>query len=218
VKARKVKGLDPDAPTGQNAAEVVRTRLDELYSFIPAALDSTRVETLHDMRIAAKRLRYALEMTEPCFGAGARRGAAEARGLQGVLGEIHDCDELLPRVRRAMKTLRAEDVDALIGLAGADDLDPQTVRTAPNRARHRGLTTLIVYLEARRKTLFGLFEHRWAQLEAENYREAVEAALVAPSPTPAAEPVPVSELNGDPPDPVGVQEATRTGANGTGAS
>jgi CHAD domain-containing protein len=37
------------------------------------AADPREVEALHDMRIAAKRLRYILEITEPCFGEYARR-------------------------------------------------------------------------------------------------------------------------------------------------
>ena len=35
----------------------------------PRALDPAEVAALHDMRIAAKRLRYILELTAPCFGA-----------------------------------------------------------------------------------------------------------------------------------------------------
>ena len=51
------------------------------------------------MRIAAKRLRYVLEITESCFGARGRRPpAAPPSELQAVLGDIHDCDVMLPRV------------------------------------------------------------------------------------------------------------------------
>ena len=52
------------------------------------------------MRIAAKRLRYVLELTKPALGPRPRRsGARTAKKLQDLLGEIHDCDEMLPRVR-----------------------------------------------------------------------------------------------------------------------
>ena len=50
------------------------------------------------MRIAAKRLRYVLEITAGCFGPEAEALRGAARELQGVLGEIHDCDVMLPRV------------------------------------------------------------------------------------------------------------------------
>jgi CHAD domain-containing protein len=97
MKAHKVPGLDPAAPLRRNAARIVRTRLDELRSFAEAALVPDASTAQHDMRIAAKRLRYVLEIAGPCFGAEADRAREAARELQGVLGDIHDCDVMLPR-------------------------------------------------------------------------------------------------------------------------
>jgi CHAD domain-containing protein len=97
VKARRVKKLDPAKPLRRNAALIVRTRLDELRSFADDALDPSAATTQHDMRIAAKRLRYALEIVEDCFGADAVAARRAAKELQSVLGEIHDCDVMLPR-------------------------------------------------------------------------------------------------------------------------
>lgn len=98
MKARAVEGLDPVAPLGPNAARIVRVRLDELHSFADAALEPSASVAQHDMRIAAKRLRYVLEITETCFGPEAEAARRAAKELQGVLGEIHDCDVMLPRV------------------------------------------------------------------------------------------------------------------------
>jgi CHAD domain-containing protein len=53
---------------------------------------------MHDMRIAAKRLRYLLELVGFCFGAVGEEAQARARALQDVLGEIHDCDVMLERI------------------------------------------------------------------------------------------------------------------------
>ena len=50
------------------------------------------------MRIAAKRLRYVLEITETCFGIEAVAARGAVKELQSVLGDIHDCDVMLPRV------------------------------------------------------------------------------------------------------------------------
>jgi CHAD domain-containing protein len=97
MRPRAVEGLDSAAPLRPNAARIVRTRLGELRSFAPAALDPSASKAQHDMRIAAKRLRYVLEITGPCIGEEAKAARDAAKNLQGVLGEIHDCDVMLPR-------------------------------------------------------------------------------------------------------------------------
>ena len=97
MKAREVPGLDPATPLRPNAALIVLARLDELRSFAPAALEPKAAEAQHEMRIAAKRLRYALEVLAPCFGPEAEATRDAAKRLQAVLGEIHDCDVMLAR-------------------------------------------------------------------------------------------------------------------------
>jgi hypothetical protein len=162
LKARKVKKLDPAAPLDQNAAKIVRTRVDELRSFAPEALDPGATEAQHHMRIAAKRLRYVLEVTGFCFGAPAQTARGRARDLQDLLGEMHDCDVMLPRVQAEVERLRGEDARALLlGAADADDLDPGLVAHAPNRTVYRGLELLTVHLRARRALLFERFRQLW---------------------------------------------------------
>jgi hypothetical protein len=162
LKARKVRKLDPAAPLDQNAAKIVRTRADELRSFAPEALDPVATEAQHNMRIAAKRLRYVLEVTGFCFGAPAQTARRRARELQDLLGEMHDCDLMLPRVQAEIERLRGEDARALLlQAADADDLDPALVAHAPNRTLYRGLELLAVHLRARRALLFERFRHLW---------------------------------------------------------
>jgi CHAD domain-containing protein len=99
MKARKVKGLKPEKPLRANAARILATRLAELRGFAPEALEPGAEAAQHDMRIAAKRLRYVLEITGTCFEPDADAARRVARELQGVLGEIHDCDVMLPSAR-----------------------------------------------------------------------------------------------------------------------
>jgi hypothetical protein len=166
VKARKVKGIDADGPFAENALRITAVRLDELRSFSRAVRDPAAVTELHDMRIAAKRLRYVLEMAAPALGRAAAQGVKDAKKLQDVLGEIHDCDEFVPRVEAHVARLRAEDATAVRATAGArsKDLDPAAARTAPNRLLYRGLEALDAYLRARREVLYARFLREWEQL------------------------------------------------------
>jgi CHAD domain-containing protein len=178
MKARRVKGLDPAATLADNAERIVRTRLDELYSFTPQALNPKKVKALHDMRIAAKRLRYILEVTAFCFGPYAGTALKRAKELQDLLGEIHDCDEMLPRVRAAVRELHNDDVDRLVALPGdEDDLPPELAAKVKHADAYGGLEVLAVWLESRRMLLFERFLDRWKTLERNDFRGRLERAL-----------------------------------------
>jgi CHAD domain-containing protein len=179
VKARKVKKLDPAAPLADNLERIVGVRLDELCSFMPKASDPDEVVALHDMRIAAKRLRYILEVGAPCFGPYAAGAIGRLKELQDVLGEIHDCDEFAPRVEEHATRLRAEDTAALRRSAGArsKDLDPAVAREAPNRLRYRGLASLDAYLRARREVLYSRFLREWKHLDGDGLDPGLVARL-----------------------------------------
>ena len=176
MKARKVKGLDPDMPLDAALSRIAATRLDEVHSFEHAVHDPNAVEELHDMRIAAKRLRYVLEMSEPVLGAPAKKAAKQAKKLQDLLGEIHDCDEHLPIVEARIARLRAEDAAAMEATAtrAAADLDPAAAREAPNRRHYAGLEALAAYLRARRATLYRRFVRDWARLEKAGFRASLD--------------------------------------------
>ena len=179
MKARKVKELDPQGALADNAERIVRVRLDELQSFIPSALDPAQVTALHDMRIAAKRLRYVLEVTaESCFGPYAATALKRTKDLQDLLGEIHDCDVQLSRVLARLDELRAADAAQARGRAkaGADDLDPRLAARTAHSTAWRGLETLAVYLEARRALLFERFLEMWAGLERDGFRARLDYA------------------------------------------
>ena len=178
MKAKRVRKLDPEAPLVVNAARIVRTRLDELRSFTPGALQPDHATEQHDLRIAAKRLRYVLEATGFCFGAPADTARRRARDLQEVLGELHDCDVMLPRISGHVEALRAADATTLRERAGdAEDLDPALIATAPNRTAYRGLELLAVGVEARRRLLFERFAELWRELERAATWERLERSI-----------------------------------------
>ena len=113
MKAHKIKKLNPAGGLAENAARIVLIRVEELRSFTPRALEPDESVAQHDMRIAAKRLRYVLEATGFCFGRPASNARRRAKELQDLLGEIHDADEMFPRIERHRELLQMEDAHSV---------------------------------------------------------------------------------------------------------
>ena len=188
MKARKVGGLDPEAGLADNAERIVLVRLDELCGFMPTAADPEEVVALHDMRIAAKRLRYILEVTGPCFGAYAKTATKMTKELQDLLGEIHDCDVQVPETAAFAERLMTEDVSAIHEAAGdAEDLDPALLKDAPHARDHAGLAALQAHLRARRRLLFDRFLELWGDYERKGFRARLEYAVGERAPVPEAQ-------------------------------
>jgi CHAD domain-containing protein len=169
VKASRVKGLRPGTPLGGAARRIAAQRVADLLQFDDAVRDPGNVRELHDLRIAAKRLRYTLEVLGGVLGPAAAAVEDEARALQDVLGDIHDCDVLTPRLRRELVQLTATDALAVAALSGGEpDAVAGALRDAPGRAVRHGVQALAVGVAARRTVLYGRFIERWDALLAGN--------------------------------------------------
>ncbi len=153
MRARRVKGIKRRMRLDDAAQRIVAVRLQELCAFMPAAADPAAVATLHDMRIAAKRLRYVLELTAPCFGPYAEKAAKRAKQLQDLIGEIHDCDVMLPRLLALQSQL------------------PEGDPAAP------GLESIAARYARRRAALFDEFLRLWRKLQREGFRARLEHAI-----------------------------------------
>jgi CHAD domain-containing protein len=77
---------------GAVGAFIIDQRLEGLEKLGKSLYHPLRIKRLHQLRLAAKHLRYALELFEQCWGDQAGFFAAKASGLQSSLGELHDCD------------------------------------------------------------------------------------------------------------------------------
>ena len=185
MKARRVKDLDPAGTLADNLERIVRVRTDELFAFMPRAADPGEVEHLHDMRIAAKRLRYILEISESCFGSYAAAAAKRAKDVQDLLGEIHDADVALPRLALHERRALAADVAAVRERApDAKDLDPALAADGPHAGVYRGLAAMATYHRARRELLFSRFLTLWQELGREGFRARLEFAISERPPAP----------------------------------
>lgn len=93
----------PSAPSrtlGVRAEGLIQARLEELLAYEPFVARPACAVELHRMRIAAKRLRYGLELFDPLYHGRLEATVAALKHIQDLLGLIHDCDvwqELLPR-------------------------------------------------------------------------------------------------------------------------
>lgn len=90
----------PSRTLGIRADGLIQARLEELLAYEPFVARPSCAIELHRMRIAAKRLRYCLEVFGPLFKGRLEGTIAALKHIQDLLGLIHDCDvwqELLPR-------------------------------------------------------------------------------------------------------------------------
>jgi hypothetical protein len=94
-----------------------------------------------------------------------------------LLGEIHDCDVMVPRIMGHLAQLRSRDAAALREHAPEDEPSPALLASVPGRNLYRGLELLAVHFEARRGVMFERFRALWDELEREDMRGSLEAAL-----------------------------------------
>lgn len=167
ARAGRVPGIRPRKPMNVNAARVIHVRLEELLSWQGALLDSSRVQELHDMRIAAKRLRYALEMFDVCF-AGIKPVLRDLTDIQEDLGTIHDLDVLVDALRARLRDFEApleEEVTAIMASDAAGVEKSRKLRSllsARGRDRRRlGLYGLIGDKTAERHRRYHAFQEKW---------------------------------------------------------
>ncbi len=93
AKAREIPDLSTDLPYGEVAARVLEVRSQELLDHSEGVLDTAEIERVHDMRVATRRLRAAIEVFRPCFPPSASKGALrEVKALADALGERRDRD------------------------------------------------------------------------------------------------------------------------------
>ena len=96
AKARDIPGVVPGASFREAAASAVEVRAEEVFAFRDRALDTTDIEGVHDMRVATRRLRAAMEIFAVCFPKRQhRRALKEVKALADALGERRDPDVMI---------------------------------------------------------------------------------------------------------------------------
>jgi len=90
---------------------IILARLKELEKLSIGLFQPSEIETLHDMRIGAKRLRYAIELFQQCWRRSIAGYAKRAARIQTALGDVHDCDVWMESVGRQIISARKQKQD-----------------------------------------------------------------------------------------------------------
>lgn len=122
----------------------VSYRVGRVLELEPFVKDAKAVERHHEMRIAIKRLRYTLETFRPLFDDQLKEEISVLKGVQDLLGEMHDCDVWIS----SMDSLRN---DVCSSGADAGALAPGLDAVRDDRTRERD-------------DLYGRFVERWSKL------------------------------------------------------
>ena len=122
--ATKLKGGLSSSPYSHSfkdvAKAIIRDRLGELETLSTSLYQPLDATQLHEMRLGAKRLRYAVEMFSSCWDGDIVPFAKNCARLQGALGRLHDCDVWIQSFRQEIqksKTIKLrEQTEAFIWL------------------------------------------------------------------------------------------------------
>ena len=105
----------------QAAALTIAVRSHELFAHAPHVMDTTDIERVHDMRVATRRLRAALEMFAPCFDRTEHKAVLrEVKRLADALGARRDPDVQIEELERLRGDLQPDEHPGLdLLIAGA---------------------------------------------------------------------------------------------------
>ena len=128
ARAQTIPDLAAEEAYAAAAAKIVAVRAQEVADHAHDVLDVADIERVHDMRVATRRLRAALEIFEPCFPPRELGAAlAQVKAIADALGERRDRDVAIvalegfaaampaparPGVETLIERLRAEQAEA----------------------------------------------------------------------------------------------------------
>jgi hypothetical protein len=187
MRAWPVEDIDPDGSVLENARRVLAVRTAEFYSYAPIVNHPELSEALHNLRIAAKRLRYTLELFRPQFGELGERQVERVKAVQEALGILHDHDVRIALIGDELSRLMLEQSHELrtaIAGASADELAAiaaAALRPPPDDPR-RGLIALLGREHAARRAAYAGFRDIWSRNAEERMRNELVALSIGAAP------------------------------------
>jgi len=174
MRARfKKRDLSVQSPfVFSQAADHVCDRLNELMGYEDCLAEPEDLEQHHAMRIAAKRLRYTLEIFQPVYQGRLDPFVKAMKGLQTLLGDVHDCDVWVEH----LETFLGEERERTVVYYG---------HARPFRTLKVGLEYLQEERRSRRRELFAQLVGCWQDHDQaglwEALLETVQSAMDAPA-------------------------------------
>jgi CHAD domain len=163
-----------------------------MYSWAKYVDNPYEVRNLHNLRIAAKRLRYTFELFEDVLPSACQGIAKELAQLQDELGTLHDADVMIALLRLCLGSeVGGTLYEQALAKAGKQSgkgqlmLQPELVTivldpaVAPSAEERYGLEQLLLQEQNRRQEHYKAFRQHWYQLQARDFRRAILNALDA---------------------------------------
>jgi CHAD domain-containing protein len=174
------RALRPDMPFALAAYEALASHLAAVYVWATFLPQPDRAHEHHQMRIAAKRLRYVLDAFAGVLPPDAEACAADLKQLQTALGTLHDLDTLFISVE-----------DAMIQVKPAPHRPHNEARRARTARRRASLDTLLSTIAAERDALHQQCLAVWRDIQTRDAFAPLRRALhtLATTPTAAAQPI-----------------------------
>ena len=153
----------------RRAQRNISSRIDDLLSYTPYVHDPDAVTRHHEMRIAAKRIRYTLETFNRLYSGKLKRPVRTVHALQDALGELHDCD-------------------VWIGYLPGFMQEPPEVTSEPARGRHiagesrPGISGLLEDRKRERVRLYRAFVEMWDGLQDARFFSTLQDLVAQPPP------------------------------------
>lgn len=178
AKARKVKGLKCGESVRVNARKIIEVRLAEVQSWAPYVEDHANIEEIHNLRIAAKRLRYTLEMFSFAFPNRLNDLIKEVKEIQEAIGEMRDADVMIAMVQASLASQATQREARLLEIATATERGTAPQRrarlrsaqsTGPTARNELALYTLVTLKADESAAHYQHFQATWRTMQATDF-------------------------------------------------
>jgi CHAD domain-containing protein len=178
VQAR-LNRVDGQAPfVYQQACLRISVQLEEMLAYESYVYQPEHVTELHAMRIAAKRLRYTMEVFAPLYPDELKEPLRTVRDVQEIIGDIHDCDVWVQYLPQFLEEERARTLEYFGHARSFRRLVAGILYLQQDRQQHRA---------SRYQEFVKFWQRTQKQGVWENLRHTLQAALPGEQPTPSTE-------------------------------